>query len=128
MSNLRRLRRKQNVSGLRISGKIFNRMANDHVDVLQNIEFALVSAYRDNEAIDDSVVAEALKISIVGGEAANELTALLVDDISGIREVRLDISDELWEKGLKVVLESVHNHSAIRRGDRSYLNFISEFL
>ncbi len=128
MSSLRKLRRAKNTKEFGISGKLYHQMPRDHVDVLQNIEFALVSAWRDNEMIDDSVIASALKISIAGGKPADERTAGVVQRLSAIREVRPDISDELWNNGLKVVLESVHTHSTLARGDTGYLDFISRFL
>jgi hypothetical protein len=41
---------------------------------------------------------------------------------------RSDISDEIWKKGLKVVLESVHTHSDAKEGDTDYLEFASAFI
>ena len=128
MSMLRKLRRKQSSEMYGVSGRNYNRMTHEHVDVLQNIEFVLVSAYRDHPELDDRVIAAALRIAIAGGEAADEQTAGVVQALAGIREIRPDVSEELWGNGLKVVLRSVHNHSALQPGDTGYLDFVSSFM
>ena len=40
--------------------KQMGRMADEHLDVLQNIESVLVTAYRETNDVDDSAAAEAL--------------------------------------------------------------------
>jgi hypothetical protein len=103
-------------------------MTNDHVDVLENIEFSIVSAYRSNSNIDDKVVASALKTVMAGDDAADGLSHSLIEAIEDMRLLRADVSDEIWKKGLKVVLQSVYDHSDMQTGDRDYLDFISPFL
>lgn len=128
MSMLRKLRRKQSSEMYGVSGRNYNRMTHEHVDVLQNIEFVLVSAYRDRPELDDRVMAAALQIAIAGGEAADEQTDGVVQALADIREIRPDVSEDLWENGLKVVLRSVHNHSGLQPGDTGYLDFVSSFM
>ncbi|MBN2183122.1 MAG: hypothetical protein JW715_14515 [Sedimentisphaerales bacterium] len=109
--------------------KIFRQMTENHVDVLENIEFAIVNTWRDNQHIDDKAVAAALKSLIIKEEESKNITACpLIKAIENARLIRSDVSDEIWTKGLKVVLESVHTHSEAEEGDRSYLEFAEMFI
>jgi hypothetical protein len=108
--------------------KIFKQMTRDHVDVLQNIEFCLVSAWRNDGSIDDKAVAYALKKVIEDAESPNESKSPLISSLKNARLLRLDVPDDIWRNGLKVVLESVHTHSDAKEGDRDYLEFVSEFM
>jgi hypothetical protein len=106
----------------------FRKMTRDHADVLQNIEFALVTAWRKNGAIDDRTAALALKAAISGNPPTDSLAAALADDLALARTLRADASDAIWNAGLKVVLESVHTHSDAQAGDDDYLGFASAFI
>ena len=108
--------------------KIFKQMTRDHLDVLQNIEFSIVSTCRDCSGIDDKIIASALKAAIAGDEPADALSALLINDLANTRRMRADVPDTIWTNGLKVVLESVLNHSDAQPGDRDYLTFIQNFV
>ena len=108
--------------------KIFKQMTRDHLDVLQNIEFSIVSTCRDCCDIDDSIIASALKTAIAGGEPADELSGLLINNLESIRQARLDVQETIWKNGLKVVLESVHTHSGAQPGDRDYLKFVLRYV
>ena len=108
--------------------KIFKRMTRDHLDVLQNIEFTILSASRSHSNIDDKIVASALKTAIADGEPLEGLSGLLIKDLENIRLIRTDVSDQIWKDGLKVVLRSVYNHSAAQAGDIDYLDFVSEYV
>ena len=128
MSNFKPIGRRRKFIREEKPEKLLKQMANDHLDVLQNIEFSIVSSYRQNNRIDDKVVAAALKAALRGDEATDEMSYSIVEALEEMRLFREDVSDEIWEKGLKVVLESVYNHSEARSGDRYYLEFISEFV
>lgn len=108
--------------------KDFQFMTRHYVDVLQNIEFCIVTSWRDDSDIDDKDTAAALKTVINGGQAENQRVKLLVSALENIRMQRLDVSDEIWKKGLKVVLESVYTHSNANEGDTDYLEFASSFM
>ena len=108
--------------------KIFKQMTRDHLDVLQNIEFSIVSTYCDRSDIDDRIIASALKTAIVGGEPADALSAVLINNLTNTRRMHADVSDTIWANGLKVVLQSVHTHSDARPGDREYLKFIQNYV
>ena len=128
MSNFKPIGRNRKFIRQESPKKIFTQMTSDHADVLQNIEFSIVSAYRCNNNIDDKVVASALRTAITGGDAADELSHSLIEALEDIRLLHADVSDEIWKNGLKVVLQSVYDHSDMRTGDRDYLEFISPFL
>jgi hypothetical protein len=127
MSKLR-FKKRRNYERKEKPEKIFKQMTRDHIDVLQNIEFSIVSICRDCSGIDDKIIASALKAAIAGDEPADALSALLINDLANTRRMRADVPDTIWTNGLKVVLESVLNHSDARPGDRDYLTFIQNFV
>jgi hypothetical protein len=108
--------------------KVFRKMTTDHVDVLQNIEFILVTAYREHENVDDRVVASALKAAINNQLPEDEKVKMIFNQLYAMRIQRSDVSDEIWTNGLKVVLESVRTHSDIEPGDTDYLDFVAMYL
>ena len=109
--------------------KIFKRMTRDHLDVLQNIEFSILSTCRNHDDIDDRIIASALKTAVAGSEPVGELSAILINDLVQIRQMRGDsVPDNIWTDGLKVVLRSVRNHSDTQPGDRDYLTFIQNYV
>lgn len=110
------------------SDKLLKRMTRDHLDVLQNIEFSLMSAHRDDHSIDDLKIATALEAAIRGDFSEDYGVNSLIDGLDQIRRVRSDVSDEVWQAGLQTVLQSVRRHSSLKPGDRGYLNFVSGFM
>ncbi len=127
MSKLR-FKKRRNYERKERPEKIFKQMTRHHIDVLQNIEFSIVSACRGNSGIDDKIIASALKAAIAGDEPADELSALLTNDLANTRRMREDVPDTIWTNGLKVVLQSVHNHSDARPGDRDYITFVQNYV
>jgi hypothetical protein len=111
----------------RCSGKVYRRMTEHHQDVLQNIEFALVSTWRTYNSIDDADVKKALMACLKGVPAEDANAYRLQQALDDIRDLRDDISDDLWQDGLRVVLESVHNHSPATPGTTGYLRFVDQF-
>ncbi len=143
MSKLKRMRRKraaQKKANIRLmslhsgtreapgSGKLLKRMARDHHDVLQNIEFVFISRYREDHRIDDRIVADTLKAAIYNEVPEDGRAQLLNEGLEEIREFRSDVSDEIWRDGLRTVLQSVQRHSSLRPGEREYLDFVCEFV
>ena len=108
--------------------KSIKHMARDHLDVLQNIEFVLVSEYRSDRSIDDRIVADALRAVILDAEPEDTRAQSLSKSLEGIRELRADISDDIWQEGLRTVLQSVHRHSNLKPGSKWYLDFVSDFV
>jgi len=110
------------------SGKLLKRMVRDHHDILQNIEFVFISRCREDHRIDDRIVADALKAAIRGDTAADALAESLNRDLEAMRQLRSDVSDDIWRDGLRTVLQSVQRHSNLRPGEREYLEFVCYFI
>jgi hypothetical protein len=106
-------------------------MSRDHLDVLQNIEFALVTSARHDSSIDDDMIDRALQVAMgrsdVIGETDPRVEALC-EALEGIRAMREDVSDDLWHSGLRVVNESVRRHSDLKPGEKSYLQFVGPYI
>jgi hypothetical protein len=107
------------------------RMTRDHVDVLQNIEFALVKGARENRSIDDRMIDQALR-ACMNRTAPPDDAGYQVDGLCGalnaIRLMREDVSDEIWTAGLRTVDDSVRRHSNLSPGETSYLDFIQSYI
>jgi hypothetical protein len=103
-------------------------VSRDHQDVLQNIEFVLVTLWRKDDTIDDRTVSVALRAAIAGTEPDEPRAAELFRHLASIPETREDVDDTLWKSALRVVDESVHTHSQCGKGETSYLRFVSPFL
>lgn len=140
MSKLRRMRKKRvaqkkaNIRQISLDSefketlgtrKLLRRMTRDHLDVLQNIESVFISAYHEDGSIDDHIIAEVLKAAIRGEEPVSSRAQSISDDLDEIRNLRADVTDNVWRDGLKTVLQSVQRHSDLRPGEREYLDFVS---
>ena len=114
----------------RVAGlpKLMRRMARRHLDVLQNIECALTSAWRDDQAVDDAAVLEALQAMRYGAVPEGPRARDVLARLESVRELRTDVALETWQDGLRVVADSVRNHSTLRPGDVGYLTFVSSFV
>ena len=99
-----------------------------HEDVLQNIEFALVSAWRENRAVDDRAVSHALRASMSRDAPDDPVAAEIFDRLAAMRSFREDVSDEVWMAALRRIDASVRLHSSRDPGDRSYLRFADQFI
>ena len=103
-------------------------MTQRHPDVLQTIEFALLSTWRGHKGVDDSDVKHAL-VACLRGVPAEDVDAIrLQEAFDDVRDLRGDITDDLWRDGLRVVLHSVHNHSTTTPGATGYLQFIDDYI
>lgn len=105
-----------------------DRMIENHRDILQNIEFALLQCYRENNKIDDAAIADALQCAILSQQPNSKQTENIVEALTEMRQVREDISDELWLDGMRTVLRSVDRHSNLKAGKRDYIDFASQFI
>ncbi len=139
MSKVKRMKRKRtaqkkaNIRQMSVKkemepAKLSKRMARDHLDVLQNIEFTLVSAHREDPTIDDRIVADVLKAAIGSDVSEDARAQSLSEGLEEVRQLRSDVSDDVWLDGLRTVLQSVHMHSDLRPASRAYLGFISDFV
>jgi hypothetical protein len=127
-TNIRRMASQQKFGATLKPRRSMKRMARDHLDILQNIEFVLVSGYRSDRSIDDCIVADALKAAIFDTEPEDSRARSLNEGLEDIRELHFDIPDDIWRDGLRTVLQSVHRHSSLKPGCRWYLDFVSDFV
>ena len=127
-ANIRQMASQKNLGATLGSRKLMKRMSRDHLDILQNIEFVLVSGYRSDSSIDDHIVADALKAAIYGEVSDDTRAQSLNERLENIRELHSDIPDDVWRDGLRTVLQSVHRHSSLKSGSRAYLDFTSDFI
>lgn len=108
--------------------KSMKHMIRDHLDVLQNIEFVILSEYQNDRGIDDCIVADALKAAILGTDPEDDRAQLLNESLEHIFSLRADISDDIWRDGLRTVLQSVLRHSSLKPGCRWYLDFVTDIV
>ena len=127
-SNIRQMALQKKFGATLRPQKSMKHMARDHLDVLQNIEFVLVSGYRSERSIDDRIVADVLIAAILDAEPEDSRARSLNESLENIRMLRSDISDDIWRDGLRTVLESVHRHSSLKPGSRGYLDFVSDYV
>jgi hypothetical protein len=106
-------------------------MTRDHLDVLQNIEFILVTHARRDPTSDDDIIDRALQITMGRTDVAGETdpgVMALCEGLEMIRESREDVSDTIWRAGLRTVDESVRRHSHLKPGEKSYLQFVGSYV
>lgn len=128
MANIREMALRRNISATLGSKKSMKRMTQDHQDVLQNIEFVLVTRHREDSSIDDRIIADVLKAAISGNMPEDTLAQSVNESLEGMREFRSDVSDEIWRNCLQTVLQSVYRHSSLRPGSMDYLDFVSDYI
>jgi hypothetical protein len=106
-------------------------MSRDHLDVLQNIEFALINLARQEDEIDDRTIDEALRIALRGGEPDEDTDGFVVElleVLDEMRDFRGDVPDNIWQAGLKTVRDSVRNHSSLAPGEKRYIRFVEPYV
>ncbi len=108
--------------------RLMQRMAEDNLDILQNIELRITETARSNNIIDDRCVSGALKTLLTDQPTNQEHEIELCEVLNIARRSQSDVTDKIWRDGLQVVLDSVHNHSDLEPGEKNYLKFISGFI
>lgn len=126
--NIRQMALHGSLKETRATGNLLKRMTRDHVDVLQNIEFVMISAYEKDGSIDDRIIAEVLRAAIRDEEPESARAQSIHDELEQTRNLRADVTDDIWRDGLRTVLQSVRRHSDLRPGERNYLDFVSGFI
>jgi hypothetical protein len=127
-ANIRRISLHGGLRETQATGKLLKRMTRDHVDVLQNIELTLISAYEKDGSIDDHIIAEVLQAAIRDEVPDGARAQSTQEDLEEMRSLRADVPDKIWRDGLRTVLQSVQRHSNLRPGVRNYLDFVSDFI
>jgi hypothetical protein len=114
--------------------RLLGTIVRDHVDLLQNIEFALVSTWKEDTRVDDAAVYEALRAVREDDEARSPLAgeaAAAVREILDWRGQDLDSHElprPLRRAACKKIMSSIRNHSSCTPGDTGYLRFVSQFV
>jgi hypothetical protein len=103
-------------------------MADQHQDVLQNIEFVFVDGHREDATIDDRHVDAALKAALGDAEPEDPRAIDLFEELKIIRQIRQDVPEPIWLECLRVVQQSVKRHSNLRPGEKTYLSFAARFI
>jgi len=106
----------------------WHEITNGHFDLLQNIEFSLVAAWRELPELDDRRFHHGLKAAMLRSRPDDPLAQEVYDRLQIAELARSDIEPELWHDALRVVAESVRTHSTLRQGDRSYLAFVAPYV
>jgi hypothetical protein len=113
------------------SSKLLRRMPEEYPDVLENIEFCLVQAWRDDPQVDDAAADGALRRALAGESAdstKNDQIGRALTALEAMRHLRGEITDDVWRDCLLTVKQSVHRHSSCAPGERKYLHFVSPFV
>ena len=124
------------------------RFEDDHLDLLQNIEMVIVEAHRNNPAVTDFDVTEALEALTrqYSAEASGRQPSVIPLDpraqavYQNVREIcewrlgrtpdkEMDLPDSLDEivSALRKIIKSVGRWSG-RGGKLGYLNFVKDYL
>jgi hypothetical protein len=103
------------------------RYVDNHADILQNIEFGFVEAYRNHPELDDRSINSAIRSFLLATPPPDELAAMAFVNLMQIREMRNDVPQDVWIDGLRVILGSIQTHSGLRVGETSYLEFVDSF-
>jgi hypothetical protein len=106
-------------------------MTRDHLDVLQNIEFTLVTRARHDLSIDDNILDRALRICMNPVESEDDSDPRVVElcaALEAARAFREDVPEKIWRAGLRTVDDSVRRHSDLGPGEKSYLQFVEPYI
>jgi hypothetical protein len=106
-------------------------MTRDHVDLLQNIEFALVQEARADTSIDDRMIDQSLRSCSNETELpadADIRVVRLCAMLKTMRELRDEVPDDIWIAGLRTVDDSVRRHSKLMPGEASYIDFVKGYI
>jgi hypothetical protein len=99
-----------------------------HEDVLQDIEATLVDCWSQVEGLDDRWAHLALVAAMRDDPPDHPTSWYVYGCLKAARERRDDVAPDVWLDALRVVDQSVRDHSSLQRGDRSYLRFILPYI
>jgi hypothetical protein len=114
--------------------RLLGSIIRDHMDLLQNIEFALVTTWKEDARVDDAAVYAALRAVREDDEARSPLAGEAAAAVRGILDWRRqnlephELSKPLRRAACKKIMGSIRNHSSCTPGDTGYLRFVSQFV
>lgn len=98
-----------------------------HTDLLENIEGTILETWRHVTGLCDHWTHLGLIGAMRNDMPDHPCSLMLFEALKKLRAKREDVDDELWLDALRVVDQSVRDHSSVKHGDRSYLEFIRAF-
>jgi len=98
-----------------------------HTDLLKDIERSILDTSRYVTGLCDYWAHLGLISAMRNDLPDHPCPLMLCEALKQLRQERDDVDDGLWLDALRVVDRSVRDHSSVRHGDRSYLNFIRAF-
>lgn len=110
-----------------VPNKVFHRITDRHWPVLHSIESALLDWHRIDKTIDDRTLLDGMKCAMGTAVSIDPRANKIADRVRGIRK-SYNFPDETWRDILRVVIESIHNHSGLTPGATGYIDFIREFV
>jgi hypothetical protein len=105
----------------------WNEITEHHTDLLEGIEGTILETWRYVTGLCDHWTHLGLVAAMRGDMPDHSCSMMLFEALRKLREERDDVDDELWLDALRVVDQSLRDHSSVRHGDRSYLTFIRTF-
>jgi hypothetical protein len=98
-----------------------------HADLLEDIEYTLLICASENEKVDDAAIHVALVATMRGDPPDHPSPWAIFAELKRLRNEREEVAADVWLDALRVVDQSVRDHSGLRRGEASYLAFILLF-
>ena len=102
-----------------------------HPEGLQHVEFAFASLAKEDPALDDASIHEAVQLSVkrtTPAEPASSRVANLCAVIGSIRETRTNVPDSEWLASLRKVAANIRGQSSLAPGVRTYIDHLDRFL
>jgi hypothetical protein len=106
----------------------WDEITRSHPDVLQNIERTLLACWSECEGLDDQWVHLGLVGAMRDQPPDHPTSWFVYRQLKQLREQRDDLPADIWLDALRVIDQSVRDHSSLRHKDVSYLTFILAFL
>jgi len=98
-----------------------------HTDLLEDVEGSILETQRYVTGLCDHWTHLGLIGAMRDDLPEHPCSIMLFQALKNLRQQREDVDDELWLDALRVVDQSVRDHSSLRHGDRTYLSFIGAF-
>jgi hypothetical protein len=106
----------------------WDEITRSHADVLENIERTLLDCWSVCEDLDDQWVHLGLVGAMRDQPPDHPTSSYVYGRLKKVRERLNDVPPDIWLDALRVVDQSVRDHSSLRHKDISYLTLILAFL
>ena len=113
---------------MRANRGLRERTVRRHEDLLRRIETVFVMAYRQSEEVDDRACHAAIESTLMGRPSHHPIAAMLAESLGQVRHAGSGGGDQAWGDALRVVAQSIRNHSSRQPGEVGYLAFVDMFI